>query len=479
LSKLRLSEVRGSSFEVFVLIASARTGNDPIPERFAMYESPLKRVRRQVGAGMFSVFAAGSLWWLSPGMPVLREPSASPQLKQTGLELFRHEWEPNDPQAHSDGLGPVYNARSCVACHSQGGIGGAGDKAHNVTAFEALPTQQRPEVQGGFVHHFATDNRFVEGSKELLSLFPLIPRVTLVINGCQTEVRDFNPVHLQRVNPTALFGAGWIDRISEKAIRTQSAKTSAALAWRELGGDFRVTAAGRLRILPDGRVGRFGWKAQFATLEEFVAAACANELGLGNPVMPQARPLACRGAPATGDDLDQEQFRALVAFVDTIPHPIEVLPDDAEQRERSGRGRRLFENIGCAVCHVPDMGGVVGVYSDFLLHRMGNLAGSAGDYEGASPVPLPEDYPRLDEWKTPPLWGVADSAPYLHDGSCFTLEEAILHHGGDAKNVLFLFEHMGAEDRATLVAFLETLRAPREAIPAPPSVVEKGKLVMK
>ena len=85
-----------------------------------------------------------------------REPTAPPELKQTGLELFRHEWEPNDPQAHCDGLGPVYNARSCVACHSQGGVGGAGDNSHNVTAFEALPTQDRPEIKGGLVHLLTT-----------------------------------------------------------------------------------------------------------------------------------------------------------------------------------------------------------------------------------------------------------------------------------------------------------------------------------
>lgn len=444
-----------------------------------MYESPLKRVRRRVGVGMFSVVVVGTIWSLSPGVPVLREPSAPPQLKQTGLELFRHEWEPNDPQALGDGLGPVYNARSCVACHSQGGIGGAGDNSHNVTVFEAFPTKDRPEIKGGLVHRFATDNQFLEGSKELQSLFPLIPRVTLVINGCQAEVRDFNPVHLQRVNPTSLFGTGWIDRISEKAIRTESAKTSRAALWRELGGDFRVTSTGRMRILPDGRVGKFGWKAQFATLQEFVAAACANEIGLGNPVMPQARPMACGGERATANDLDPERFQALVAFVDTIPRPIEVVPDDAKQREQAGRGRGLFDAIGCALCHIPDMGGVRGVYSDFLLHRMDDPDASAGNYGDASPVPLPEDHPRPDEWKTPPLWGVADSAPYLHDGSCATLEEAVLRHRGDAKNVLFLYEHLNSEDCAALIAFLKTLRAPHEVVPAPPSYVEKGKLTMR
>jgi CxxC motif-containing protein (DUF1111 family) len=231
--------------------------------------------------------------------------------------------------------------------------------------------------------------------------------------------------------------------------------------------------------VPDGRLGKFGWKAQFATLQEFVAAACANEIGLGNPVMPQARPMACRGEPATENDLNPEQFQALVAFVDTLPRPIEVVPDVAGQRERAGRGQRLFDQIGCAICHIPDMGGVRGVYSDFLLHRIDDPDASAGNYGDASPVPLPEDHPRPDEWKTPPLWGVADSAPYFHDGSCSTLEQAILRHRGDAKNVLLLYEHLSADDRADLIAFLKTLRAPQGAILAPPSVVEKGKLAMK
>jgi CxxC motif-containing protein (DUF1111 family) len=303
--------------------------------------------------------------------------------------------------------------------------------------------------------------------------------VTLVINGCQTEVRNFNPVHTQRVNPTSLFGAGWIDRISEKTIRLESAKTSTAVVWRELGGDFRVVTPGRPRILPDGRLGKFGWKAQFATLQEFVASACANEIGLGNPVMPQARPMACRSDPATENDLSAEQFRALVAFVDTLPRPIEVVSELGEEQRLAGYGRKVFDQIGCAVCHIPDMGGVHGVYSDFLLHRIDDPDPSAGDYADASPVPLPEDHPRPDEWKTPPLWGVADSAPYFHDGRCSTLEEAVRHHRADAKNVIFLYEHLSSDERFAVIAFLKTLRAPHQANPAPRTVVEKGKLAMK
>ena len=89
-------------------------------------------------------------------------------------------------------------------------------------------------------------------------------------------------------------------------------------------------------------------------------------------------------------------------------------------------------------------------------------------------VPLPAHLPRPDEWKTPPLWGVADSAPYLHDGSARTLEAAIEAHAGEARNVMERYrKKINADDRRAIVAFLKTLRAPElpahEATEAPPS----------
>jgi hypothetical protein len=131
------------------------------------------------------------------------------------------------------------------------------------------------------------------------------------------------------------------------------------------------------------------------------------------------------------------------------------------------------------ILRVPDLGGVAGVYSDFLLHRLNDRTKSQGGYAEVPPVPLPEDHPLPDEWKTPPLWGVADSAPYFHDGGCPTLENAVLKHHGDAENVRVKFERLGAEDRAAIIAFLKTLRAPADAVPASSPVVAKGRIAMK
>src|SRR5207248_6495866 len=90
-------------------------------------------------AGLAATLLAA--WYISPGIPVLWGPTASADTVVAGQDLFLHEWTPNDPIAHGDGLGPVYNATSCVSCHFQGGVGGAGPNGANVTTFESLPSK--------------------------------------------------------------------------------------------------------------------------------------------------------------------------------------------------------------------------------------------------------------------------------------------------------------------------------------------------
>jgi CxxC motif-containing protein (DUF1111 family) len=234
--------------------------------------------------------------------------------------------------------------------------------------------------------------------------------------------------------------------------------------------NFNGVPVGRIRHV-EGGVGKFGWKGQFATLEEFVAAACANELGLSTPTTAAAKPLANPGYESPGPDLDKKQFRSLVAFVKTLPKPIEV-----EGNPVAAQGKHLFGAVGCAVCHVPDMGGVRGVYSDFLLYTLDDptvqsgRGGGGGGYGSPPPPQLqladrPDHEPKPEEWKTPALWGVADSAPYLHDGSAETLEDAIARHQGDAKGVTAKFEALSPQDQAALIAFLSSLKAPPDATP--------------
>jgi len=385
------------------------------------------------------------------------------------MELFEHEWQVHDPIAKGDGLGPVFNGKSCVGCHFQGGVGGGGANQHNVVSFELLPTKERPELKGGLIHAFAVENRFTEKLGNLKKMYPIIPGCVKLEGGCQVLIKDFDPIRTERVNSTALYGAGWVDRLSGKTIYRNGFKKSFAKVSRELSGQFDGVMPGRPRVLPDGRIGKFGWKAQFASLEEFVAAACANEIGLGNPKMDQARPIG-HDYPDVPADLDRGQFRSLVAFVDTLARPVEILPTNPAQANQATRGKALFDQVGCASCHTPDIGGLEMVYSDFLLHRLDDRTkGGQGYTTTETPeVPLPDAFPLPEEWKTPALWGVADSAPYMHDGGAMTLEAAISRHHGDAEPILEVYNRLTEADRGAIVAFLRTLRAPTEAKPANP-----------
>jgi CxxC motif-containing protein (DUF1111 family) len=451
----------------------------------AMRKLPLHQKRKWFGIGLVSLLGIGVAWHFSPGLPVMFGPSASAKTKQAGYELFTHEWEPNDPMAHGDGVGPVFNAKSCVACHFQGGAGGGGGAAQNVHNYEVLPTQGDPNFRTGTIHSFAVDPSLQESFGQVRQRFPIVKGFTRTEtrDHCSytVNVPDVDPLRTESIQTTALFGAGWADRISDKAILSARRSKLWSGMVKEMSSDFdfESVGTGRPRILSGGRVGKFGWKAQFATLEEFVAAACSNELGLSTPLSDQAKPFSRPDYPETKkSDLDRRQFRQLVAFVETLPKPVEVLPASPGERDQAIRGKQLFAEIGCAVCHIPDLGGVKGIYTDFLLHRLddGNPNVPGGNYGTPLPnqPPPPDDVPHPSEWKTPALWGAADSAPYMHDGGASTLDGAITRHGGDAKVVREAYRKLPREQQQALIAFLQTLKAPPDATPAPqPATVAK------
>jgi CxxC motif-containing protein (DUF1111 family) len=416
-----------------------------------------------VAAALLALVPAGArlLVWQRARPPVVDD-----QMARAGETLFKHEWQAHDALSPSgDGLGPVYNATSCLACHNQGGPGGAGGLEHNVTTFTATAARPGAQTRIGVVHAYAL------GAPETLhdidAALPPITRPSLEELGARSltdgrsTIRFPIGVFVSQRNTPALFGDRLIDAIPERVI--VAGEKAQRVKWGMAKPDDEVFPVGRVPRLGEGRLGRFGWKAQTATLGEFVQAACANELGLGNPGQAQPRHIGKSAYQEPGLDLTAEQCDQLTAFVGSLPQPVERVPDNPDRRERVAAGRKLFDAIGCADCHTPDLGSVKGIYSDMLLHRMGQeLVG--GGYYGA-PVPVPNGSPgegpaAPSEWRTPPLWGVADSAPYLHDGRARTLSEAIRMHGGQGKGSSDRYERLAADEEQQLFAFLLTLRAP-------------------
>lgn len=129
-------------------------------------------------------------------------------------------------------------------------------------------------------------------------------------------------------------------------------------------------------------------------------------------------------------------------------------------------GRATFERIGCAACHVAILGEVRGIYSDLLLHDLGEDLGEIGSYGVTLPEPAVGEMVSDDrsaareEWRTAPLWGLRDSAPYLHDGRAETLEQAIALHGGEAAATASRYFGLSSRERLQMQAFMKSLGAP-------------------
>ncbi len=288
-------------------------------------------------------------------------------------------------------------------------------------------------------------------------------------------------------NTSALFGSGLIDAIPDAVIEAAAQKTF----------EDYPRVKGRVHHLPDGKIGRFGWKAQKATLRDFTLAACANELGLDVPQHAQPPVPYGKQQERKGHDMTERETDALVAYVRDLPAPIQEVPDDKQAAEVIEDGRKLFESVGCAACHAADLGKAKGIYSDLLLHDMGEKLQASGSYGSSftpqefdpltqeapkviGPEPKPDENagprssagrprataqrekpkgPAASEWRTPPLWGLRDSAPYLHDGRADTVEQAIAFHGGEGSDAAIRFFMMPTKKRQRILAFLNTLRA--------------------
>ncbi|QDU74923.1 Cytochrome c [Bremerella volcania] len=440
-----------------------------------------------------------------------------------GRELFLHQWTPGDKLSpKGDGLGPMFNGKSCVECHSLGGVGGSGEKKRNAQFLSFLPESGKftDDVIKGFLGHLKNMHPDFVDDKDQFSFGVLLHRQSTTpeyaeIHDEVTEPlpsnfdsrlrirrmlskRNIRPVDalpltlvtyqdglqyaLAERNPPQLFGLDEIDRgITE--------------------GDLQqiVAAQEKSRTGVSGRMaGKFGWRGQMRSLDLFIKGACATELGLQVHEFEQTKDPLRKEYKLKGNDLNQEQVGDLIHYVRSLDSPRQIRPNDPKQRELVAEGKQLFTGIGCAECHVEDVGRVSGVYSDFLLHNMGT---QFEDPIPAEPIAKFVERERMDvitsyhgmrrraittelvktmevgpeqhtEYKTPPLWGVADSAPYLHDGRATTLRAAIEWHGGEAYSSFRRFSLMSEEKQFSLLQFLESLKAPENAEEAPAELID-------
>ena len=178
-----------------------------------------------------------------------------------GKTLFERKWIQNDPLCgEGDGLGPVFNANSCVHCHFQGGTGGSGGDVGDVTAFTVVPHANSPVFVFGTVHAEAHKDTDLESRQALSAMYPTLKGEQTNVGGCFITLPDFNPVIFDNIDSPALFGIGKLDDVSNMTIAFHSAKRFATKVSQEFDGNFTGNGVGKSRKLAGGQIGKFGWK---------------------------------------------------------------------------------------------------------------------------------------------------------------------------------------------------------------------------
>lgn len=361
-----------------------------------------------------------------PGDPLPGITAAERRLFETGKEDFL------EVEEAGEGLGPAYNGTSCAVCHSIPAIGGIG----NVS-----------EVRAGS----GQNGQFSAASPTTLIHLFSIPN-----HECQPRIPDGSTVVARRI-PLATFGDGLIEAIPDATIQALEDPT-------DRNGD---GVRGRAALVMDSatrrqRVGRFGWKAQQATLLAFSADAYVNEMGItsdlerseAGALTPQQIAF-CDKVPDPEDHRDPVSgLRGIDNFTNFMRFlaPISRGPLTADVN----RGQQIFAQIGCAACHVPVLmtgndqnpafrNKPVALYSDLLLHNIGTGDGIA---QAAA---------RANEIRTPPLWGLRFRDLLLHDGRSVTLRDSIQEHREEADRARQRFNSLSPQDEQAVIAFLRSL----------------------
>jgi CxxC motif-containing protein (DUF1111 family) len=417
------------------------------------------------------------------------------RLIHTSFASGRHSEESNTVfAAHAGKTAPRFSQTRCVDCHAGNGrsspvvgapldrlgvfVGVAGSGTQAPDARFGLRLQQGTYREAGANVDGREAELVLTGYTELPGRYADGTGYVLRRPNYALRDRAGQPLALPsalsvRVAPS-LTGLGLLEAVPEQQLER--------LALAQQGDPDGV--AGRLQIVADprdagvSRVGRFGWKAAAATLEQQTSLAFNTDMGVTSPLMSSlecargSQGTACAqvnsgSAKLTAADIHQTTLYLSLLGVPPKRDFDNPLEQDAQARARQlrvTRGAQLFEAARCSTCHAPELRTghhrfvelryqTIRPYTDLLLHDMGpDLADTY--VEGRA---------TAREWRTAPLWGLGLAAAidpnvrYLHDGRAATLEEAVLWHGGQGTAAKQRFEAMSAEDRRALVDFLRSL----------------------
>ncbi|KHA71130.1 thiol oxidoreductase [Pseudomonas chlororaphis] len=408
-----------------------------------------------------------------------------------GNSFFRSPWviAPSTTTAR-DGLGPLFNTNACQNCHIKDGRGHppTPDAANAVSMLVRLSIPDAPQfaklieqvgvvpepVYGGQFQDMAVPGVAPEG-KVRVDYTPVPIRFK---DGTEVELRKpvlqitqlgYGPMHPDtrfsaRVAPP-MIGLGLLEAIPEEAILANAS----AQAKEKNGINGRPN-----RVWDDELqktvMGRFGWKAGQPNLNQQNVHAFSGDMGLTTSLRPfddcTDAQTACKQAPnGNGPDGEPEVsdniLRLVLFYSRNLAVPARRGVNDADVIA----GKNLFFQAGCDSCHTPKYttaanaaepelaNQVIRPYSDLLLHDMGDgLADNRTEFQASG-----------RDWRTPPLWGigltqaVSGHTQFLHDGRARNLLEAVLWHGGEAQAAQQQVLSFNAEQRAALLAFLNSL----------------------
>jgi CxxC motif-containing protein (DUF1111 family) len=423
----------------------------------------------------------------------------------TGFSLFRDPWviAPSSTKDR-DGLGPLFNTRSCISCHSSGGKGPS--PAQGVSKPSALVIRFGSAEDGVFsdpvygdqlqpravaITHSSIQPNLLGEAKLQLNYQEIYGEyadgTTYILRQPSYQLTDLAYGDLDkrttlspRFSPV-IYGVGLLDAISVQDLLSQedsddtdedgiSAKYNRVpvVLSHHNTADFHGLVENDAVTGPEG-IGRFGHKAKHPSLHQQVAAAFRDDIGITNTSFVSEScstgQTNCQTAAIIVGDQSVEIPNKLLDLVTQFNQLMAVPPARNLESFKAQQGRKLFYQLGCESCHTASYttdatyphdslaNQIIWPYTDLALHDMGpSLADNVSEYDANG-----------REWRTPPLWGIGarknirSENLYLHDGRAESVAAAILWHGGEAQRSQQKFIQLDQQQRNALLAFLDAI----------------------